>query len=188
MEKILLRLNLEEHKGHERIFAWCNYHPEINKILREIPGSKFSATRRGWHFPPVKELVEILKEKIKDLAQIDVQPLRKRLIAKKQLPVLVQTHIAKPDITSLSINNSKALERYIETLLLKAYAPSTIRTYRNEFYQLLKEIKDIHVQDLTADHIRRYMSYCFNKYNLSEATANSRINAIKFYFEQVLGR
>ncbi len=38
------------------------------------------------------------------------------------------------------------------------------------------------------DHIRRYMFYCFNKYNLSEATANSRINAIKFYFEQVLGR
>jgi integrase/recombinase XerD len=53
---------------------------------------------------------------------------------------------------------------------------------------LLKEIKDIQVQDVTADHIRRYMFYCFNKYKISEATANSRINAIKFYFEQVLGR
>jgi len=133
-------------------------------------------------------LVEILKEKIKNIAEIDVQPLRERLIAKKQLPALVQAHIAKPDINSLSINNSNALECYIETLILKAYAQSTIRTYRNEFYQLLKEIKDIPVQDLTIDHIRKYMIYCFNKYNLSEATANSRINAIKFYFEQVLGR
>ncbi len=87
----------------------------------------------------------MLKEKIKDLAEIDVQPLRKQLIAKKQLPTLVQAHIAKPDINSLSINNTKELSRYIETLILKAYAQSTVKTYRNEFYQLLKEIKDIPV-------------------------------------------
>jgi hypothetical protein len=73
MEKLLLRLDLVEHKGQERIFAYCNYDSAINKILREIPGAKFSATTRSWHFPPVKELVEMLKEKIKDLAEIDVQ-------------------------------------------------------------------------------------------------------------------
>lgn len=149
MNKVLLKLDLQEHKGHERIFVFCDYHSDINKILREIPGAKFSSTKRSWHFPPVKELVEILKEKIKNLAQIDVQPLRKQLIAKKQLPALVQSHIIKPDVSRLSINNTTALERYIETLLLKAYAQSTVRTYRNEFYQLLKEIKDIPVQDLT---------------------------------------
>lgn len=188
MERVSVILDLKEHKGQERIFALCAYHSEINKILREIPGAKFSATRRAWHFPPVKELVEILKEKIRNIAEIDVQPLRKQLIARKQLPALVESHFAKPDISSISPNNKKALECYIETLILKAYAQSTVRTYRNEFYQLLKEIKDIPVQALTMDHIRRYMFYCFNKYNLSEATANSRINAIKFYFEQVLGR
>ncbi len=84
MEKILLRLDLIEHKGHERIFACCNYHSEINKILREIPGAKL----------PVKELVEILKGKIKDIAEIDVQPLRKQLIARKQLPALVESLFA----------------------------------------------------------------------------------------------
>jgi integrase/recombinase XerD len=185
---VLVILDLKEHKGHERIFAFCDYHSDINKILREIPGAKFSATRRSWHFPPVKELVEILKEKIKDIAEINVQPLREQLIAKKQLPALVQSHVIKPDVSWLSLNNTTALGHYIETLILKAYSQSTIRTYRNEFFQLLKEIKDIPVQDLTADHIRRYMFYCFNKYKISEATANSRINAIKFYFEQVLGR
>ncbi len=169
-------------------FLPCAYQSEINKILRELPGAKFSSTKRAWHFPPVKELVEILKKRIRGIAEINVQPLRRQLIAKKQLPALVQSHLAKPDISSLSPNNTGALERYVETLILKAYAQSTVKTYRNEFYQLLKEIKDIPVRDLTLDHIRRYMFYCFNKYNLSEATANSRINAIKFYFEQVLGR
>jgi site-specific recombinase XerD len=32
------------------------------------------------------------------------------------------------------------------------------------------------------------MYYCLEHYKLSEATANSRINAIKFYFEKVLGK
>ncbi len=188
MNKILLSLHLEEHKGQERIFALCDYNSDINKILKEIPGSKYSVTRRSWHFPPVREIVEILKEKVIALAEIDVQPLRKRLLAKKQMPAIVQSHLSKPDVSQLSVNNGQALERFIETLVLKAYSQSTIRTYRNEFFQLLREIKDIPVQNLTVDDIRRYMFYCFNKYKISEATANSRINAIKFYFEHVLGR
>lgn len=188
MNKILLSLHLEEHKGQERIFALCDYNSDINKILKEIPGSKYSVTRRSWHFPPVREIVEILKEKVIALAEIDVQPLRKRLLAKKQMPAIVQSHLSKPDVSQLSVNNGQALERFIETLVLKAYSQSTIRTYRNEFFQLLREIKDIPVQNLTVDEIRRYMFYCFNKYKISEATANSRINAIKFYFEHVLGR
>lgn len=53
---------------------------------------------------------------------------------------------------------------------------------------MLREIKHKPVHDLTIDHVRRYMFYCFNHYKISEATANSRINAIKFYYEQVLGR
>ncbi|WP_018616337.1 tyrosine-type recombinase/integrase [Segetibacter koreensis] len=188
MEKILLRLDLINHKGHERVIAYCDYCTVLNKILKEIPGAKFSITYRSWHFPPVKEIVDILKEKIRGIAELDVQPLREKLLAKKQLPVMVQSQLIKQDAVEFSANNLQALQRFIETLILKAYSRSTIRTYRNEFSQLLKEIQDIPVQNLTVDHIRRYIFYCFNKYKISEATANSRINAIKFYFEQVLGR
>ncbi|WP_018613386.1 phage integrase N-terminal SAM-like domain-containing protein [Segetibacter koreensis] len=94
----------------------------------------------------------------------------------------------KGELSQLCRENIEAFERYIETLILKAYSPSTIRTYKNEFFQLLKELKKIPVSNLTCKHIRRYMYYCLDRYKLSEATANSRINAIKLYFEQVLGR
>lgn len=98
------------------------------------------------------------------------------------------SHAAPSAITTLSENNQRAFYRYIETLILKAYSESTIKTYKNEFFQLLRELKNNNVESLTSENIRRYIIYCFNKYNLSEATANSRINAIKFFFEQVLGR
>jgi len=188
MQKIILRLSLQQHRGTERIFTHYPYHTIVNQIVREIPGAKYSNTNKSWHFPPVKEIVQLLAAKVKDAAELDVKELRQQLIAKKQLPAIVKSHTDKPDISLLCTANKEALDRYIETLVLKAYSNSTIKTYRNEFFQLLKEINNKPVQDLTIDHIRRYMFYCINHYKISEATANSRINAIKFYFEQVLGR
>jgi site-specific recombinase XerD len=84
--------------------------------------------------------------------------------------------------------NLQELQRYLELLKLKAYSVSTIRTYRNEFLQLLRIIKTKPVKDLTSDDLRRYMLYAFEKEKISENTAHSRLNALKFYYEQLLGR
>jgi site-specific recombinase XerD len=80
------------------------------------------------------------------------------------------------------------LEKFVEHLKLKAYSTSTIRTYRNEFLQLLQLLKHKAVNELTADDIKRYMAYAMEKEGIKENTAHSRLNALKFYFEQVLKR
>jgi integrase/recombinase XerD len=54
--------------------------------------------------------------------------------------------------------------------------------------QLLQLLKKKPVNDLTQDDLRRYMVYAMEKQGIKENTAHSRINAIKFYFEQVLKR
>ena len=91
-------------------------------------------------------------------------------------------------IPKLSKENLEALQTFVEQLKLKAYSPSTIKTYRNEFLQLLQLLKNKTVNELTTDDLRRYFVYCFEKRKLTENTLHSRINAIKFYFEQVLKR
>jgi site-specific recombinase XerD len=52
--------------------------------------------------------------------------------------------------------------------------------------QLLQLLKNKPVKELTPDDLRRYLVYCYEKLGLTENTLHSRINAIKFYFEQVL--
>ena len=47
-------------------------------------------------------------------------------------------------------------------------------------------LKSRPVDTLTAEEIRRYILYCVNDLHLSANTINSRLNSIKFYFEQVL--
>lgn len=84
--------------------------------------------------------------------------------------------------------NLKALNRFVEELRLRAYSPSTIRTYRSEFLQLLQLLRERPVQELTPDDLRRYMDFILGKQGVREQTAHSRLNALKFYFEQVLKR
>ncbi len=73
-------------------------------------------------------------------------------------------------------------------LKLKAYSRTTIRTYVNEMIPLLRILNNRSVDTLSVHEIKRYLVYCYEKLKLSENTLHSRINALKFYFEQVRGR
>ena len=109
----------------------------------------------------------------------------------KNPPALPASNYKKPDLITVSFIspvNSHVLFLMAEQLKLKAYSPSTIKTYTNEMAQLLQAIKNIPADELTPEHLRRYLVYCFEKLRLRENTLHSRINAMKFYYEQVLGR
>lgn len=89
---------------------------------------------------------------------------------------------------ALSKINAGEMEKFKQQLILKSYSPSTIRTYTNEFMQLLKTLKTTPPYKLQSDRIKDYLQYCHEKLKLSEATLHSRMNALKFYYEQVLGK
>ncbi|TMI77488.1 MAG: integrase, partial [Bacteroidetes bacterium] len=89
---------------------------------------------------------------------------------------------------AISAVNSHVLPAMKERLRLKAYSESTIRTYLNEMSQLLVMLKDIPADELRPEHLKAYLVFCFEKLRLKENTLHSRINAMKFYYEQVLGR
>jgi site-specific recombinase XerD len=76
----------------------------------------------------------------------------------------------------------------IRHLQLKSYSPSTIRTYVNELVQFLVAIKATPAESISTERIKDYLQYCHVKLKLSEATLHSRMNALKFYYEQVLGK
>lgn len=96
----------------------------------------------------------------------------------KFAPILFKTHPV----------NQWEFQKYYDTLILKAYSKSTIKTYISEFSQLLFVLKDFPVQNLTPEKLKSYILYCIQELKLSESQVHSRLNAIKFYFEKVLHR
>ena len=101
---------------------------------------------------------------------------------------LQQVVVGKEVINKIHLVNYPAFIRFQEQIKLKAYSENTLRTYSIEFAQLLYVLKSYPIDSLTPERLRSYFLYCHNKLKLSETEIHSRINAIKFYFEQVLHR
>ena len=92
------------------------------------------------------------------------------------------------NLTNVYPANQTAIIKMVEQLKLKGYSENTIKTYQNEFAQFLIALKNNPADSCDAQKIRSYMLYCYEKLKLSENTLHSRLNALKFYFEQVLHR
>jgi integrase/recombinase XerD len=88
----------------------------------------------------------------------------------------------------LSADSKRVLKMYIQQMTLMAYSSSTIKTYKNEFVQFLGMLSKKRADEISSIDLKVYFEYCFNKLKLSENTIHSRLNAVKFYYEQVLKR
>ena len=152
------------HHNKSVIFVNFPYNPQLQKELKEkFSFAKWSTSLKCWYLPDVDSI-------------------------RKEVGLSPKTEMGKGVINKIHPVNLMALKRMHETLLLKAYSANTIKTYCVEFSQLLYLLKDVSVETLTADRLRSYFLYCITKLQLSENIIHSRMNAIKFYFEQVLGR
>lgn len=161
--------HLITYRGKSRILLRFAHDKTWNERIKKVPDARWSNTHKGWHIP-------------------DTEENRKKCGIEPATALSVQQQKVQTSSIRLSANNKAQLLLYLEQLALKKYSKSTLQTYRNEFMQLLQLLKDIQVQDLTPEHLKRYMLYCVVKLQLSENTLHSRLNALKFYFEQVLKR
>jgi site-specific recombinase XerD len=112
---------------------------------------------------------------------------QKPVVASTTPVVQYNNPVAHSSLRIASIN-AHVMALFKRELVLKAYSASTIRTYSNEMMQFLSAIKNNSADDFDSDRIKNYLLYCFEKLRLSENTVHSRMNALKFYYEQVLRR
>lgn len=88
----------------------------------------------------------------------------------------------------LTISAKEALDAFIQKLTLMAYSQNTIRTYRNSFIRFLGHFGHTPLNELTKEEIEQFIASLISKYRISGIQQNQIINAIKFYYEKVLGR
>jgi integrase/recombinase XerD len=195
------------HRNKECIGLYFNADKTLNTIVRKIPLIRWSNTHKCWYAPCTQEHYTVISNAFAGKAVLQTAALKEYLLKKKKSTVTAPTNtIVKPAavknvikttpqqtkpitfLNKLSSENQAALEKFIQQLHLKAYSPSTIKTYRNELMQLLQLLKNKPVNTLTAEDLKRYMAYILQKEKVTENTAHSRLNALKFYFEQVLER
>ncbi|MFC4212954.1 hypothetical protein ACFOWA_17295 [Pedobacter lithocola] len=105
-EVVKWEAKLLKHHKQSRIGIYFDKHAALIAEIKEIKGVRWSHTLKAWHIPDVVEnrLRFKLPEKI-----IGIQ-----------------------NISKINLVNQKAYQAYIDTLYLKAYSCSTIKTYNQK--------------------------------------------------------
>ncbi len=155
-------INLGTHRNMEVIWIHFNKNTELLATLGQHLYVRWSASQRAWYTP-------------------DNSPNRKILGLGPKIT-------GKKVLAAIDEANKPALQAFIDHLKLKSYSQNTMRTYTIEFSQLLYVLKSFPVQNLTYQRLKSYFLYCVNELKIKENQLHSRMNAIKFYFEQVLGK
>jgi len=197
------------HRNHECIGIYFSNINELNAVVRRLPQIKWSRTHTCWYVPLNKEHYTIITAALKGIAEINNRTLYVYLCNKKkelqsQIKITASPGSNTANLKSLqpakkiipvnnlyggfiSPSNEHVLPALEQMLRLKAYSNSTIKTYTGEMSRLLVLLKNKSADTLTAADIKRYLLYCYQKLRLTENTLHSRMNALKFYYEQVLG-
>jgi len=180
---MVIKCSYIKHQNKACILLGCAYSAHFNKIFRALDFVRYSNTHKGWYIPQNKELLRQVMEATKGMVDIAALKLTTQAVAAKEV-----RHLQAKVVNKISQHNAKELELLLQTLILKAYSKATINTYKNEFLAFLQTIKTANADDFTPQRIKDYLQYCFVELKLSENTLHSRMNALKFYYEQVLGR
>lgn len=159
----LYTFEASEHRGKKVILIKFAYSKELKEALRKkFPSAKWSATKKSWYLPDLASVREQLKMEKRDLI--------------------------KEKINQIHVVNQDAYLKLNQQLILKKYSPNTVRIYLAEFRHLLILLDDFPVRDLNPKRLKDYFLYCIKVEKMEERKLNGKINAVKFYFEQVLNR
>ena len=152
-----------QHRGKKIILIGFKYDQKLQEDLRKrFPSAKWSKTKSSWYLPDlpsVRKALFVAQEQLTDRALLKIDPV-----------------------------NRQAYLLLHEQLKLKQYSSNTIKQYLSEFLHLLILLKAFSVEALTPKRLKDYFLYCLKEEKMGERKMNGKINAIKFYFEQVLHR
>lgn len=152
-----------QHRGKKVILVKFDYDEKLKVALRKrFTSVKWSATKKSWYLPDLP-------------------------VVRRELKMWQVSKVTEKASTIHPINR-RAYFQLNEQLKLKAYSPSTIRIYLAEFHHLLKLLGPYPVQELNPKRLKDYFLFCINVEKMGERKMNGKINAIKFYFEQVVHR
>lgn len=167
-----------EHRGANCIAFKPGLTGRVYDVMRKLPGVLFTKTHNRWYVVNDKPAVfdKLFNFFNKEKIFVDYSAIKKA--GAMVIPA------AEPLETTLQKEALLVMER---KLSLRGYAANTAKTYLEQFKLFMRFYPTYAPQDLAEAEISNYLLYLIDKKKISKSTQNQAINAIKFYYEKVLG-
>jgi len=148
------------------------YNKEIHQYIKNLALVSWNPQDKCWTLPHTEQNLQHIKSYFESLSfRIEYSSQKeKKLIPKEQ----------QDNVFTLP-------PAYLQQLELVRYSPQTIKTYCSLFVEFVNFVKEPNYETITEEQIKSFLMYLVNR-NVSTSYQNQAINAIKFYFEKVLGK
>ena len=175
-----IKLSIDKHGDEERLFADFPYNTKLIQVIKEVPGARWSQSKKKWHFNLNRQVVELLKEKVSSLAALDSTLLKTQW---KEL----QKKEKQEKYSNINEETVKALDYYKLWMEQKRYSPQTIKNYIGQLIQFLTYYQPRSFKDLTVVDVERYNHEVIIKNGLSVSFQKGMIGSIKLFYTTVQG-
>lgn len=174
--KPAIKLDYGYHRNLKVVLIRFEYNLKLIEQVKKFPGSRWSQSKRCWYLPANNFHLDIFSNKISGIAAIDASNIKDNGVSN-----ISNGRVKK----SLS---TKLPKGYLEILEQKRYAKSTIKTYTSYFRQFVDYFSGQSLDKVNVEQINDYLLKLIHEESMSPSKQNQYINAIKFYYEKVLGR
>jgi site-specific recombinase XerD len=170
-EKIAMKIVIYQPRtGSKRIKLFIPYEMKNERdLIKKMQTRFYHAGQKLWSVLNTGNNLELLKKMYAGKYEIE-----------EDQQIIKQPKFTLKDASLLALSQAE------QKLILKGYSPNTLKSYSSELSGFLKYFENHDLKNVTKDQIESYIYYLITKYKISDSRQNSAINAIKFYYEQVL--
>ncbi len=167
-------LHIVEHL-EGRIKIICKYNKDLTKLIKTFPYRSWDAENKWWTTVNSELVISQLQIFCKE------ENIKIKFFDKKA------TNIKARALKDSIPNYRKCPQEYIDKLIIMRYSDSTVRTYSSNFEEFINFHHTKKINDISEPEIIEFMRYLVVERKISESYQNTSINAIKFYYEKLLG-
>ena len=171
-EVILFRTN------SKRIRILFGYHLGLMNVIKKFPYHSWDSKNKWWSIPYSEYILEQITSQIQSIG------LKVNYLEEEGPSVEQKVKRLSPSQIS---NYRTAPEDFILKIKELRYSESTLKTYKNALEDFINYHFTIPIEQLHDGHIQSFIRYLVMERKVSTSYQNQAINAIKFYFEKVLG-
>lgn len=164
---------IKTNSGSMRIIS--TYSRALTRMIKQFPYAQWQGTNKWWTIP----YADKFKDELEDFAEANDL----KFVYKEEEGKEVKAKLSKYDVP----NYRPCPEEFTQKLIELRYSEQTLKTYSSMFEEFINYYHEYDIDRIDEKMIKAFLRYLIVERKISSSYQNQSINAIKFYYERVLG-
>ncbi len=160
----------------KRLRLLFGYIPDLAKVIKTIPYASWDSKNKWWSVPYTEQFLEEIKHEIENL--------KLTFIYEEQTDIT--NKVARVSAFDLPNYRNCPVEYNLKLVEMR-YSPNTIKLYGALFEEFINHFPAHDINSIDETQIIKFLRFLVIDRKVSTTYQNQAINAIKFYYERVLG-